>query len=326
MRTSAPRGAQRHRLVARGGGGDRPQRRERRARGRDQAEHARAAAGRDGVEVRRAPDAAVDVLAPADLHRREDPRHGAARQHGLGDGRARRVGRAEDHAPPAGAVDGGDPQAAVEARAERVDVLAEVAERALRPRRAAAGPRRGRAARRARSSASASGANGVATALPARAAPRPTRAEAGRPRGHVGLDRRSGSGRSRPLARGAVARLRPLAGRQRRGDDRARRRPEQVLAVAEVQARRRPRGRSSTPRSHASPSVPPAPSTSASGRSRIASSRSARRKLTAAKHPCPVAGDQRAPMDAAVTLGGTRHDASELASIGATDVRDNVQT
>ena len=39
--------------------------------------------GGDRVEVRRAPDAAVDVLALADLHRREDPRHRARGEHGL---------------------------------------------------------------------------------------------------------------------------------------------------------------------------------------------------------------------------------------------------
>ena len=52
--------------------------------GRVQAQHVGVAAGRRGVEVGRAPDAAVDVLALADRHRREQPRHRARRLDRLG--------------------------------------------------------------------------------------------------------------------------------------------------------------------------------------------------------------------------------------------------
>ena len=78
--------------------------------------------------------AAVDVLAPGDLNRREDPRHRAGRLHGLGDGGGGRARRAEDDAPAVGAVDGDDAQAPVEAGAGPVDALAD-----LRQRRVAAG-------------------------------------------------------------------------------------------------------------------------------------------------------------------------------------------
>ena len=70
--------------------------------------------------------------------------------------------------------------------------------------------------------------------------------------------------RARPLAGGALAGVGAPPGGERRGHDRARGRAEQVLALAEVQAREAS-SPFSTPRNHASPSVPPAPSTRASG-------------------------------------------------------------
>ena len=113
------------------------------ARGRVQAQHVGVAAGGRRVEVGRAPHAAVDVLAAADRHRREQPRHRARGLHRVGDARARRAG-APEHDPAAGpAVDGGDPQAAVEAGLEALEVPSQVAQRLLGPRQPAQehGPR-----------------------------------------------------------------------------------------------------------------------------------------------------------------------------------------
>ena len=64
-----------------------------RAGGRREAQHVGAAAAGRGVEVDRAPDAAVDVLALADRDRREQPRHRARREH--------RVAHASPSARPA---------------------------------------------------------------------------------------------------------------------------------------------------------------------------------------------------------------------------------
>ena len=107
---------------------------------------------------------------PPISHRREDPRHGATRQHRLRDRRARGVGRAEDHAPAAGAVDGEDPQAAVEAsrRARRGD---RAGRRACAPAAArGSAPRRARAVPRARSWPARAGR--TASRPPCRSAPR----------------------------------------------------------------------------------------------------------------------------------------------------------
>ena len=133
-------------------------------------------------------------------------------------GRAR---RAEHHALAVAPVDRGDAQPAVEARAERVEVLAE---RVQRPsgRGERRGRRRGRAGRRARSVARPP-ARAAAAAGGRPGAPPPTRPSAdvellGQP--------------SRPTRRGAIAGLRAAAGDQRGGDDRPAPTAEHVLAVA----------------------------------------------------------------------------------------------
>ena len=243
-----------------GGGG-------RRAGGGDQAEHAGAAAGGRGVEVRRAPHAAVDVLAAADLHRREHPRHRARGQHRLGDGgaAARRARRTSPGAPLPRST------AAIRRRPSkrapsRSRCVARPGERALGPRRCrAASAARAQRAGRARRRASASGVSGVA-------APRrpPT------PRARSAAARRDGPRRlapawtrppPRPLGRRPVARLAAAA-----------RRPASPPRSSPPTCRRSTRTRGSpapasasippsSPRIQASPSVPPAPRTSTSGRS-----------------------------------------------------------
>ena len=147
-------------------------------------------AGR-GVEVRRAPHAAVDVLAPADLapaRRPTAPRTTRAPP-------ARRSPRGAPGAPnttrlPLRAVDGGDPQPPVEARARAARRAAPGRRSERSARRRGAAPRRARRRRRARSPASASGANGVAAAR-----------RAGRPRGRR---RRAVAPRRRAARRRAV--------------------------------------------------------------------------------------------------------------------------
>ena len=66
-----------------------------------EAQHVGVASGGRGVEVGRAPHAAVDVLAAADLHRREQPRHRARGLDRLGDASARGAPGAAEHDPPA---------------------------------------------------------------------------------------------------------------------------------------------------------------------------------------------------------------------------------
>ena len=226
---------------------------------RDEAEHARPAAGGRGVEVRRAPDAAVDVLAVADLapartgpapHRRRArpaARWPAAR-------RARRRPRAgrcagRPRRPAAGrrsarrATRGGAraPTACGRPRGSALSAAARIA------RPAGAVP------------AIATGASGLATATPARPAALAARAE------HAPGGLRLGRRRA-PRAGGPVAGLRAAARGERGGDDRAGRGADEVLAAAEVELRGR-LDAASSPRIHASPSVPPTPSTSTSGRS-----------------------------------------------------------
>ena len=87
------------------------------------------AAGGGGVEVRRAPHAAVDVVPPLDRYRREQPRHTARSGHRVRDPGARGAGASEHDPAAAALVHGRDAQAAVEARPESLDVLAQVAER-----------------------------------------------------------------------------------------------------------------------------------------------------------------------------------------------------
>ena len=70
--------------------GTRRARRPERAR-RLEAQHARPARDRRGVEVRHRPRAAVDVLAPVDAHRLEHARDRARRLHRVGDARLRRA-------------------------------------------------------------------------------------------------------------------------------------------------------------------------------------------------------------------------------------------
>ena len=94
----------------------------------------RIASGGRGVEVGGAPHAAVDVLAVADRDGREQPGHRARRGDRLGDGRARGAGAAEHDPAPGPAVHRRDPQAAVEAGLEALDVAAQTGERVRRPR------------------------------------------------------------------------------------------------------------------------------------------------------------------------------------------------
>ena len=247
-----------------------------------QAQHVGVAAGGRGVEVGRAPHAAVDVLAPADPHRREQPRDRARGLDRLGDGGLGRAGAAE-HDPAAGAaVDGGHPQAPVEPRAGLLDAGA----RRFEGRRAGgADPR----SRRARSSAppgrrrpSASGAKAAPAAsaqAPARRAraaapPRPApRPALRRPRDvSLGPTARAGA-ESRPPARWAATIE-----------------PAEVPTKYSHSRRSNPVASSipaSTPIIHASPSTPPPPSTSTSGgvsmRRRLPPGRRARAARTAVR-------------------------------------------
>jgi hypothetical protein len=121
----------------------------------------------------------------------------------------------------AAAIDGRDPQPSVEAGVQRVDVVAEPAQRSLRPRRRRECRRAGQAA----------------GGLEARERQRRQWADddrAGAQRGTRDADslRAVARGGRAPRARGPIAGLEPVAGRQRGGDDRSRGRPEHVLAVA----------------------------------------------------------------------------------------------
>ena len=134
MRKGAPRArsaicSEPARPAARG----RAQRRLRGARGRQQGEHARPRPAGAASRLDRLQTPPSTYSRPPISHRREDPRHRAGGQHRLGDRRARGRPARRRHARAARAVDGDDPQAAVEARAEGVEAP-EVAERALRPR------------------------------------------------------------------------------------------------------------------------------------------------------------------------------------------------
>ena len=154
------------------------------------------------------------------------------------------------------------PQAAVELGAERVEEPASAVKRRC-GRGAVTDSAAERASRPAGASpANAIGASGLAATVPKRNA---ARAVAASPRGATARVRRRA-----PFPRRAIAGIEPPSGDQRGGHDRARRGPEHVLAVAEVEAGRRLDGRH-----HAAhpgfASVPPAPRTSVSGSSRIGS-------------------------------------------------------
>ncbi len=101
------------------------------ARGRVQAQDVGVAARRRGVEVGRAPDASVDVLAAVDLERREQPGHRARGGHRLRNARPGRAGAAEHHAPAAGPVDRRHAQPSVEPGAVALDVAEQAVERLL---------------------------------------------------------------------------------------------------------------------------------------------------------------------------------------------------
>ena len=115
----------------------------------------------------------------------------------------------------------------------------------------------------------ASGANGVAAARPARAAPRATAPSGARFAGSPGGSNRSGIAAAR--AHSCAARS-PASGRRPAASVAATIEPAEV-PIKYSQSRKSSSAPASspfsTPRSHASPSVPPTPSTSASGRSLI---------------------------------------------------------
>ena len=217
----------------------------------------RAAAGGRGVEVGHAPDAAVDVLAPADLDRREQPRDGAGREHRLGDRRraaprARRTRRA----CRAGAVDRRDPQAPVEARAERATCRSRSSERAR-----AAGARaqqRARRRRRAAVAAAPAATNGaVAAPRRARRSTRPAQATRPVPPGSAPASPAATvRGRHDRPVRGALARG------QRRGARTSRPTSRRSTRSAAGRARRLLEPGDAARAATRSPSVPPAPSTS----------------------------------------------------------------
>ena len=218
------RAAQHHRLVAG------PAREE---RGRAAARAARAAvgvrhehrvprpAGRD-VEVRRAPDAAVDVLAPADRHGREDPRHRAGGQHRVGDLARGAPGAPKTTRRPLRRSTAAIAQPAVEGGPSALEVLARGrASVRVRRARAAAGRRRGRGA---------PGGRAVArrAARAARRVPwRPRRAARQRAGRAPAGGRASAAAAASPRAR-RDSPLGPAPGGQHGGDDRAGGRPDEV--------------------------------------------------------------------------------------------------
>ena len=227
--------------------------------GRDEAEHPGPTARGCGIEVGRAPDTPVDVLAAADPDGREDPRDRARGHHRLADPGGRRAGRAEHHPPAAAPVDGGDPQPPVEARAQRVEVPAEPGERARRGGRRGQRGRPQQAAGRRR-----------AGERDGRQRRRPRRRRRDR---HRAPPRASSPGRCGRLR---VARPRP--GRRDRRPPAAARpaRPAATIEPADVPTKySQPRMSGPpaasrplrSPRNQASPSVPPTPRTSTSGRS-----------------------------------------------------------
>ena len=190
----------------------------------------RVAAGGRGVEVGRAPHAAVDVLAAVDRDRREQPRHRAGRSDRLGDGRGRGAGTAEHDPATVPAVNGRDPQAAVEPGLEALDRSAQPGERVGRAGQPAEhrcshdrAARRGHSERHRRERR-ADGERPVAGA-----------AGGGEPGGGQAV-RGAGRGAQLKVAADRGRAARRLAGDQVRGDDRPGRGPDVVVAVAQVEA------------------------------------------------------------------------------------------
>jgi len=191
----------------------------------------RVAAGGRGVEVGRAPHATIDVLAVADRDRREQPRHRAGRRDRLGDGRTRRAGTAEHDPAAVVAVDRRDAQAAVEAGLEALDVAAQVVQRLLglrQPAQEQGSCHRPAGGGEAECQWRERGADGERPLAGA--------AGGGQPGGGQAV-RGPGSARQLLEVRADHRRApRRMAGDQMGGDDRAGRRPDVVVAVAQVEA------------------------------------------------------------------------------------------
>ena len=241
---------------------ERGPRRER--RGGNEAEHARARSHRGGIQVGRAPDAAVNIVPAADPHRPEEPRHRARGSDRVGDLRGRRARGAEHDAVPAAQVHRHHP-----ARPSKRGPIS-----AIRARRASSGRRPGGS--RARSAARANSLPGRAARSAAPATGRTASSKAGRAAETACAPRPPG-----PVvpALPALPALPGLPGRPAGGFARA---PGQTPAAsraatiepAEVPTKH-PACRKSAPLRcatparkpdiHASPRTPPTPSTSTSG-------------------------------------------------------------
>ena len=218
-------------------------------RGRDEAQNLRPPAGRRRVEVGRAPDAAVDVLAVADPHRREHPRHGAEAS------TARETTAAG--APGAPNITRRPLHRSTAAIRSRPSKLAPSDSRCCRAVRACAscaarraqrgrphGPADRRHARQRDRGERARG--GDAGRRPTRAAPPVA------PGARVGLRRLGGPPHAPPGRPPGLA-----AGGQRGRDDRARGGADEVFALAQAPVRPPTPARSAAPRIQATPSVPP---------------------------------------------------------------------
>ena len=191
----------------------------------DEAEHAVAATRACQVEVRGAPDAAVHVLAAADLDGREEAGYRARRRHGsatLASG-APSEPNATRRPEPRSTATMLEPAVEARARARRPASAGRAARCAPRDAREQGGARqRARPGVAALSAGAASGEN----------APSETRlARSNALRSALG--RRSGSHLAVP-AHALLAAPRVLAARQPRGDDRAGGRADQLLRAAEV--------------------------------------------------------------------------------------------
>ena len=217
------------------------------------------AAGGRGVEVRHDHAPPSTYSRPPIVHRGEDPRDRARGGDRVGDRRRRRARRAEHDAAAAAAVDRADPQPPVEARAPALDARVQVVQRRPCAARAAedAGARQRAAGRRRPRRRCARGALRPADARRAAHARRaPAR------RGVLGCS----SALRTPRACRRVGRGGAPAGRQPRGDDRARRRADERLDVGGSRCRAASSIPARTPCIHASPRTPPPASTRTSGR------------------------------------------------------------
>ena len=222
----------------------------RRAEGRQQREHLGAAARRGGVEVGQAPHAAVDVLA-ARRCRTGANSHGTAHEAMTASAtlaRRRARGAEDDAACPCAGRRWRSAAGRRSARRARRGTCA--APKALR---AGAAPTRSSAARtaappgaggRSASGTSGRGHRGGEAGRSAESRCPPPRRIAGRARPRRASD--GATGRCRPCT-AVRALVGPVAGGERRGDERAGRRADEVLAVRAGRAPRRPRGRRARP-------------------------------------------------------------------------------